>query len=276
MNGAAKIRSSRRVIPARVNGSAGRHGRPEVRGKFIYAEGEKLYLRGATYGTFTPNSLGEDYPEQAVVERDARECPAHGGQRRLGFPRSVDETEIPVLDVEPAPVPLVRPAEREGAGAAVGEDRAELLLERPRLRRPAVSPAVEPDLGHDEGAVAGEVVEPREIRLEPLPRLEIHVEAEEVGERQVQVFGRRIVDVGDEPVRVLLLRRPVEPLEEALDGAAAVPAHDRGGDLVADRVAKDGGVAGARPDAPSPMAPRKPSSPISAWRIFRTFPEWTS
>jgi GT2 family glycosyltransferase len=44
--------------------------RPEIRGKFIYVGGEKLYVRGATYGTFRPNAAGEEYPEPENVELD--------------------------------------------------------------------------------------------------------------------------------------------------------------------------------------------------------------
>ena len=44
--------------------------RPAVRGKFLFVGDEKLYVRGATYGTFRPNSDGELYPEPTVVERD--------------------------------------------------------------------------------------------------------------------------------------------------------------------------------------------------------------
>jgi len=52
------------------DGSAGASRSVEIRGKFIYAGEEKLYVRGATYGTFRPNSAGEDYPEPRVVDSD--------------------------------------------------------------------------------------------------------------------------------------------------------------------------------------------------------------
>jgi O-antigen biosynthesis protein len=44
--------------------------RPEIRGKFLYAGGEKLYVRGVTYGTFAPGPDGIDYPLPAVVAND--------------------------------------------------------------------------------------------------------------------------------------------------------------------------------------------------------------
>lgn len=52
--------------------------RPEVRGKFIFAGDEKLYLRGVTYGTFRPDSAGGDYPPPAVVECDFARMAANG------------------------------------------------------------------------------------------------------------------------------------------------------------------------------------------------------
>jgi hypothetical protein len=43
---------------------------PHVRGKFLYAGEEKLYLRGVTYGTFRPDERGDEFPPAEVVERD--------------------------------------------------------------------------------------------------------------------------------------------------------------------------------------------------------------
>lgn len=44
--------------------------RPLVKGKFIYKNGEKLYLKGVTYGTFAPGSDGSQFPEPAQVQID--------------------------------------------------------------------------------------------------------------------------------------------------------------------------------------------------------------
>src|SRR5262245_27425145 len=52
--------------------------RPRAGGKFLFAGGEKLYLRGVTYGTFRPNADGDEFPEPAVVERDFQLMAAHG------------------------------------------------------------------------------------------------------------------------------------------------------------------------------------------------------
>lgn len=44
--------------------------RAEVRGKFLFAGGEKIYLRGVTYGTFRPDESGCQFPAPPVVARD--------------------------------------------------------------------------------------------------------------------------------------------------------------------------------------------------------------
>jgi O-antigen biosynthesis protein len=53
--------------------------RPCVAGKFIWRGGEKVYVRGATYGTFRPNAFdGTDYPDPPSVARDFATMAAHG------------------------------------------------------------------------------------------------------------------------------------------------------------------------------------------------------
>lgn len=44
--------------------------RPYVAGKFIYAGGEKLFIRGVTYGPFRPDSAGNVYHKPDQVEQD--------------------------------------------------------------------------------------------------------------------------------------------------------------------------------------------------------------
>lgn len=51
--------------------------RPQVRGKFLFAGDEKLYVRGVTYGTFRPGSDGVEYDAQAV-ERDFAAMSSNG------------------------------------------------------------------------------------------------------------------------------------------------------------------------------------------------------
>jgi glycosyltransferase involved in cell wall biosynthesis len=44
--------------------------RPQVLGKFLLAGGEKLWLRGVTYGTFPPDASGIQFPSPEVVSQD--------------------------------------------------------------------------------------------------------------------------------------------------------------------------------------------------------------
>ena len=52
--------------------------RPVVRGKFLFAGDRKLYLRGVTYGTFRPNSDGDEFPSPEIVAADFRAMKANG------------------------------------------------------------------------------------------------------------------------------------------------------------------------------------------------------
>jgi len=52
--------------------------RPHVRGKFIYAGDDKLYVRGVTYGTFRSGSDGVNFPTRDQVERDFEQMRANG------------------------------------------------------------------------------------------------------------------------------------------------------------------------------------------------------
>ncbi len=58
--------------------SRGAFSRPEVRGKFLYAGPQKLWVKGATYGTFRPGADGEPFPPRAVVLRDMATMAANG------------------------------------------------------------------------------------------------------------------------------------------------------------------------------------------------------
>jgi GT2 family glycosyltransferase len=52
--------------------------RPEVRGKFLFLSGEKLYVRGVTYGTFRPNKDGSEFSDPELVEQDFGQMAASG------------------------------------------------------------------------------------------------------------------------------------------------------------------------------------------------------
>src|SRR5207249_10793909 len=46
--------------------------RPEVRGKFLYCNDQKLWVRGVTYGTFRPDQRGSEFHDRDRVETDLR------------------------------------------------------------------------------------------------------------------------------------------------------------------------------------------------------------
>ena len=49
-----------------------------VKGKFLYCGEEKFYIKGVTYGTFSPNNEGFHFPEPGVVEKDLALMAQHG------------------------------------------------------------------------------------------------------------------------------------------------------------------------------------------------------
>jgi beta-galactosidase/beta-glucuronidase len=58
---------------------AGKRGnRVRVKGKFLYAGDEKLYVKGVTYGTFAPDENGMQFPSKEVVEKDFSLMSKHG------------------------------------------------------------------------------------------------------------------------------------------------------------------------------------------------------
>jgi glycosyltransferase involved in cell wall biosynthesis len=52
--------------------------RPKVKGKFIFLGENKLYIKGATYGTFRPNSDDELFPDASIVAHDFEQIAANG------------------------------------------------------------------------------------------------------------------------------------------------------------------------------------------------------
>jgi O-antigen biosynthesis protein len=66
------------TAPADLGGCHGRWPRPEVRGKFLFVDDEKLYIKGVTYGTFRPDEHGHGFPAGHVVERDFAQMVANG------------------------------------------------------------------------------------------------------------------------------------------------------------------------------------------------------
>ena len=166
----------------------------------------------------------------------------HRGERRLRPAIPARHAEVPVAHIFAGPIPIVGPGVDERPRAPPGERAADLPIQGPRLLVLAVPPAVQTDLAHHHRPLTRQGVQPSEVGLEPLLRLEVHVEADEVQEIELQVLGGRIVDVGDEAVGRFVFGGAIQPLQEALDAAAAEPARDGRGNLVADRITQDRGM----------------------------------
>ncbi|MBD1918057.1 glycosyltransferase [Phormidium sp. FACHB-322] len=49
-----------------------------VKGKFLFCDGQKLYIKGITYGTFCPNSQQEQFPEPEIVAHDFAQMASQG------------------------------------------------------------------------------------------------------------------------------------------------------------------------------------------------------
>src|SRR5256885_708851 len=69
--------------------------RPHVRGKFMFAGDQKLFVRGVTYGAFHPDANGREYQNLAAVERDFAHMAA-SGFNAVRIPHTMPER--PLLD----------------------------------------------------------------------------------------------------------------------------------------------------------------------------------
>ncbi|TMG60032.1 MAG: glycosyl transferase, partial [Chloroflexi bacterium] len=72
----AEARTDR--FPAIATSSAHARGRPQARGKFVFAGDEKVYVRGVVYGAFRPDANGREYQDVAAIERDFALMHANG------------------------------------------------------------------------------------------------------------------------------------------------------------------------------------------------------
>jgi len=52
--------------------------RPRARGKFLYVDDDKFWIRGVTYGAFRPDQDGNEYRDLEVIERDFAQMAANG------------------------------------------------------------------------------------------------------------------------------------------------------------------------------------------------------
>ena len=95
----------RHALPEVVDSATRR--RPVVRGKFFYAGGEKLWVKGVTYGAFEPDSDGNEYGRHDTIERDLAQM-AEAGFNTVRIPHTMP------------PVSLLDAAARHGLWVMVG------------------------------------------------------------------------------------------------------------------------------------------------------------
>ncbi|HEX9794818.1 MAG TPA: glycosyltransferase [Planctomycetota bacterium] len=94
-----------------------------MRGKFLHAGEQRLWVRGVTYGTFRPDAAGDLFPPPAVVETDFAAMVAHGVNA--------------VRTYTPPPRRMLDTAARHGLQVLVGlpwEQHVTFLAERGRRR----------------------------------------------------------------------------------------------------------------------------------------------
>ncbi|MGH7544338.1 MAG: glycosyltransferase [Gemmatimonadota bacterium] len=142
--------------------------RPSVAGKFLFANGQKLFVRGATYGTFRPDENGRDFPPLDVVERDFREMADNGFN-------SIRLYSIP-------PTWLLDQAARAGLWVLVGvpwEQHIVFLEDRQRVRaiEARVRAGVRACAGHPAvlGYTVGNEIPPSIVRWAGRRRVERHI-----------------------------------------------------------------------------------------------------
>src|SRR3989441_9175274 len=99
--------------------------RPHVRGKFMFADDQKLFVRGVTYGAFHPDANGREYQNLAAVERDFAHMAA-SGFNAVRIPHTIPER------------PLLDAARRHGLRVRVGlsaEQCVGFLIDSPTIDR---------------------------------------------------------------------------------------------------------------------------------------------
>ena len=129
-------------------------------------------------------------------------------RRRLRTALAIDEAERPVVDRMTAAPPFVGPGERDRAARAFLERRADVHRGDRGLARFALANAVGARLGEQQRLVAGDVLQPREVRAQLGLAMQVDVERADVEERQIEELGRRKVDVREQAVGRRGLRRP--------------------------------------------------------------------
>ncbi len=188
-------------------------------------------------------------------KRRVREGRRPRPRRRLRLALAIDQAELPVVDGVAAAPPLVGPRERDRAAGAFLERRADVHRGDVGLSLFALAHAVGARFGEQQRLVAGDVLQPRQIGAQLRLAMQVDVEGADVEEREIEKFGRRKVDVGEQAVGRRGLGVLIECAQKALDADAAVPAHDARRNLVAEREGQDRRMVGQLRDARDDVVP---------------------
>ena len=141
----------------------------------------------------------------------------------------VDEAKGPILDQMAAGEPFVGPGEDKGSRDAGLEGGVHLPGQHLALPLLPLAEGIDAEFGQDQRLVDRDVVQPRDISAERGLVVQIDVEADEIGEVDGQILGRRVIGVADQRVGMLGLDAGDKALEKAAHGLGAVPANHIGG-----------------------------------------------
>ena len=143
-----------------------------VQGTQAFVQRSRTVVGADDHGNSRPVHGG---PERGLVEGLAHRV--HGG---LGVALDVGDAKGPVVDLAAGAKPLVCPGKDDRACRPRLERRSDLPVERVGLRQLPIPPAVETQLGQQQRAVAGDVLQPRQIGLQLVPRFQVDVERDHV------------------------------------------------------------------------------------------------
>ena len=119
--------------------AAGSGARPAAHGKFLYCGGEKLPVKGVTYGAFAPDADGDEYWFHETIERDFAQMAA-AGFNAVRIPHTMP------------PVTLLDAAARHGLRVMVGLSAEQYVG---HLADPRGAPDVEASVREKVRSVAG-------------------------------------------------------------------------------------------------------------------------
>ncbi len=153
--------------------------------------------------------------------------------------------------------PFVRPRVGDGAARAFGECRAD--VHRGDLGLPvfALANRIGAGFRQQQRLVAGDVLQPREIRAQLGFAMQIDVERAHVEDRQVEKLCGRKVHVGEQRLGRCGLCVFVEVAKKSFDTDVAVPAHHTRRNFVAERHHQQRGMAAERSRVCGDLAPNR-------------------